>query len=94
MDPAHVVFLHMRISYSHFADAWSELPKMDFVETPTGMIYVTTRRWNDNVRVRSNDAILPNLAHIGHIWKDGQAELKAFARVGIIRWTTPVDFVG
>ena len=91
MDPAHAVFLHTRISYSHFADAWGELPTMDFVETPTGMIYVTARRWNDNVWVRSNDIILPNLAQVGHIWEDGQAELKAFARVGITRWTTPID---
>lgn len=64
MDPAHAVFLHTRISYSHFADAWGELPQMDFVETPTGMIYVTSRRWNDNVWVRSNDIILPNIAQV------------------------------
>jgi nitrite reductase/ring-hydroxylating ferredoxin subunit len=91
MDPAHAVFLHTRISYSHFADAWGELPEMDFVETPTGMIYVTARRWNDNVWVRSNDIILPNIAQVGHIWEDGQKDLKAFARVGITRWTAPID---
>ena len=26
MDPAHAVFLHTRISFSQFADAWGELP--------------------------------------------------------------------
>lgn len=93
MDPAHAVFLHTRITYSHFADAWGQLPEMDFVETPTGMIYVTTRRWNDNVWVRSNDILLPNIAQVGHIWEDGQTELKEFARVGITRWTSPVDNV-
>lgn len=93
MDPAHAVFLHTRISFSHFADAWGELPTMDFVETPTGMIYITARRWNDYVWVRSNDIILPNLAQVGHIWEDGQADIKAFARVGITRWTTPIDDV-
>jgi nitrite reductase/ring-hydroxylating ferredoxin subunit len=90
MDPAHGVFLHTRISFSQFADAWGELPIMEFVETAAGMIYVTTRRWQDKVWVRSNDIILPNLAQVGHIWEDGQDE-KAFARVGITRWTTPVD---
>jgi hypothetical protein len=55
------------------------------------MIYVTSRRWNDNIWVRSNDIILPNLAQVGHIWEDGQQELKAFGRVGITRWTSPVD---
>ncbi|MGE5147304.1 MAG: Rieske 2Fe-2S domain-containing protein [Candidatus Eiseniibacteriota bacterium] len=90
MDPAHGVFLHTRISFSQFADAWGELPVMEFVETPTGMIYVTTRRWRDKVWVRSNDIVLPNLAQVGHIWEDGQDD-KAFNRVGITRWTTPVD---
>jgi phenylpropionate dioxygenase-like ring-hydroxylating dioxygenase large terminal subunit len=91
MDPAHAVFLHTRITYSHFADAWGELPGMDFVETPTGMIYVTSRRWKDNIWVRSNDIILPNLAQVGNIWEDGQQDLKEFGRVGITRWTSPVD---
>ena len=90
MDPAHAVFLHTRISYSHFADAWGELPAMDFVATPTGMIYVTSRRWNDNVWVRSNDILLPNLAQVGHIWEDGSVP-KAFSRVAITRWTAPID---
>ena len=90
MDPAHAVFLHTRISFSHFADAWGELPEMDFVPTPTGMIYVTTRRWGDNVWVRSNDILLPNLAQVGHVWEDGSTP-KEFGRVAITRWTTPVD---
>jgi len=90
MDPAHAVFLHTRITFSHFSDTWGELPVMDFVETPTGMIYVTTRRWKDKVWVRSNDIIMPNLAQVGHIWEDGQ-DAKQFGRVGITRWTTPID---
>jgi hypothetical protein len=55
------------------------------------MIYVTSRRWNDNVWVRSNDILLPNLAQVGHVWEDGQQDLKEFGRVGITRWTSPVD---
>lgn len=90
MDPAHAVFLHTRVTFSHFSDTWGELPVMDFVETPTGMIYVTTRRWKDKVWVRSNDIIMPNLAQVGHIWEDGQ-DTKQFCRVGITRWTTPID---
>ena len=91
MDPAHTVFLHTRVTFSQFAaDVWGELPKMDFVETPTGMIYVTSRRWGDKVWVRSNDILLPNLAQVGHVWEDGQEE-RYFTRVGITRWTTPID---
>ena len=90
MDPAHGVFLHTRISFSQFADVWGELPEMDFVQTPAGMIYVTTRRWQDNVWVRSNDILLPNIAQVGHVWEDG-ATPKEFSRVAITRWTTPID---
>ena len=90
MDPAHAVFLHTRISFSQFADAWGELPVTEFRETPTGMIYVTTRRWGDNVWVRSNDIVFGNIAQIGHIWEDGQHP-KLYSRAGITRWTTPVD---
>ena len=92
MDPAHAVFLHTRVSFSQFADAWGELPVTEFRETPTGMIYITTRRWGDNVWVRSNDIIHGNLAQVGHIWEDGQ-ELKSYVRVGITRWTAPIDNV-
>ena len=69
MDPAHGVFLHTRITFTQFADAWGEMPDMAFIETPTGMIYITTRRWEDKIWVRSADIILPNLAQVGHIWK-------------------------
>ncbi|GAA5231866.1 aromatic ring-hydroxylating dioxygenase subunit alpha [Verticiella sediminum] len=90
MDPAHAVFLHTRISFTQFSEAWGELPDMAFVPTPTGMIYVTSRRWQDKVWVRSNDILLPNLAQVGHIWEEGAHE-KAFGRVAITRWTTPID---
>lgn len=90
MDPIHAVFLHTRMTFTHFADAWGELPVLNFRETPLGMIYITTRRWKDKIWVRSNDIILPNLAQIGHIWEEGQDE-RSFARVAITRWTTPID---
>jgi phenylpropionate dioxygenase-like ring-hydroxylating dioxygenase large terminal subunit len=91
MDPAHTVFLHTRVTFAQFAaDVWGQLPQMDFVETPTGMIYVTSRRWGDKVWVRSNDILLPNLGQVGHVWEDGQHQ-RQFTRVGITRWTTPID---
>lgn len=90
MDPSHGVFLHTRISFTQFAEAWGQLPEMDFVPTPTGMIYVTVRRVDDKVWIRSNDILLPNLAQIGHIWEEGTS-VKSFGRVAITRWTTPID---
>ena len=90
MDPAHAVFLHTRVTFTHFTDAWGLLPEIDFVETPAGMIYVTTRRTDDGVWVRSNDIILPNLAQVGYVLEGGD-RIKEYGRVGITRWTTPID---
>lgn len=93
MDPVHAVFLHTRVTFSHFTDTWGLLPDMQWVNTPTGMIYVTTRRHEDKVWIRSNDIILPNLAQVGYVLEGGE-RLKNFGnigRVGITRWTTPVD---
>ncbi len=90
MDPWHAVFLHTKISFAQFADAWGAMPVIDWVETPLGMVYVTTRRWGDHVWVRSNDAILPNLNQVGAIWEDGSEE-KIFTRTGLTRWTLPID---
>ncbi len=90
MDPWHAVFLHTKISFVQFADAWGAMPLIEWVETPLGMVYVTTRRWHDHIWVRSNDAILPNLNQVGAIWEDGSQE-KIFSRTGLTRWTLPVD---
>jgi nitrite reductase/ring-hydroxylating ferredoxin subunit len=91
MDPVHTVFLHHRSSFAQFqADVWGELPVMEFFETPAGMVYVSSRRWQDKIWVRSNDILLPNIGQIGHLFEDGQDE-KAFNPVAVTRWTTPVD---
>jgi nitrite reductase/ring-hydroxylating ferredoxin subunit len=90
MDPWHAVFLHTQISFAQFADAWGAMPLIKWAETPLGMVYITTRRWGDNVWVRSNDAILPNLNQVGAIWEDGSQE-KIFTRTGLTRWTLPID---
>jgi phenylpropionate dioxygenase-like ring-hydroxylating dioxygenase large terminal subunit len=90
MDPWHAVFLHTKVSFAQFADAWGAMPLIEWVETPLGMVYVTTRRWRDHIWVRSNDAILPNLNQVGAIWEDGSQE-KIFTRTGLTRWTLPID---
>jgi nitrite reductase/ring-hydroxylating ferredoxin subunit len=91
MDPVHTVFLHHRVSFSQFAaDVWGELPVMEFFETPAGMVYVSTRRWQDKIWVRSNDILLPNIGQVGHLFEDGQSP-KVSNTVAVTRWTTPID---
>jgi len=90
MDPAHVVFLHTRVSFAHFSEEWGVMPEMEFEETPLGMTYVTTRRVGDNVWVRSNDAILPNMTLVGATWVDGREE-SVFTRISATRWRVALD---
>ena len=95
MDPVHAVFLHTRVTFTHFTDTWGLLPDLQWIDTPTGMIYITTRRDGDLVWIRSNDIVLPNLAQVGYVLEGGNRP-KNFGnvgRVGITRWTTPVDNV-
>ena len=76
MDPVHAVFLHTRVTFSHFTDTWGLLPDLQWLDTPTGMIYITTRRQADHVWIRSNDIILPNLAQVGYVLEGGGAPQK------------------
>ena len=64
MDPIHTSFLHM-IGSPQFGAAWSEVPELDWQETPLGMVYVVTTRVGDRIYVRSNDAIMPNISQGG-----------------------------
>src|ERR671922_3120842 len=52
MDPVHTAFLHTIVSGSQFTDQFGEVPELDFVETPVGMIYIATRRVDENICAR------------------------------------------
>ncbi|MCP4333639.1 MAG: hypothetical protein GY785_13360 [Gammaproteobacteria bacterium] len=39
-DPTHSCFLHTRVSGAQFAESWGELPELEYLETPIGMINV------------------------------------------------------
>jgi nitrite reductase/ring-hydroxylating ferredoxin subunit len=61
MDPAHVAFLHTLPGSEGFSEDFKELAEWDWMETPVGMVYIDTRRFEDNVWVRVADFILPNI---------------------------------
>jgi hypothetical protein len=90
MDPAHTAFLHTIISGAVFTDEFGVLPELEFVETPVGMMYIATRRVEDNVWTRMAEAVLPNLQQVPPIWEDGRRE-HAFSGPMMTRWIVPVD---
>ena len=61
MDPAHVAFLHTLPGSEGFSEDFKELAEWDWMETPVGMVYIDTRRYEDKVWVRVADFILPNI---------------------------------
>ncbi len=92
VDPAHAYFLHSTITTVQFSDAWAEMPTFDWDETPDrqGMYYITARRVDKRVWVRSNHIWLPNVGQVGALLEKAEQE-KFFNRVSITRWTVPID---
>ena len=93
MDPVHITFLHTRLFGAQFGEIFRPIPTLEFLETPVGMMYVTTRRWRGGkVYLRSNDMILPNIARIAGIEDaEGDEEILFDRRGGGTNWVVPID---
>lgn len=89
-DPTHSCFLHTRVSGAQFSESWGELPELDYVETPIGMINVNVRRWKNKLWVRTTDVILPNLNQTGALWLSAEDE-ETFLGAALTRWMRPID---
>ncbi len=92
-DPTHSCFLHTRVSGAQFAVSWGELPELEYLATPLGMINLNVRRWRDNVWVRTTDVMLPNLNQTGPLWLTAERE-EDFLRPALTRWMRPIDDTG
>jgi len=90
MDPAHTAFLHTIVSGAVFTNEFGMLPELEFIETPVGMMYIATRRVEQNIWVRMVEAVLPNLQQVAPIWEDGHQE-HSFSGPMMSRWIVPVD---
>lgn len=92
MDPFHSVFLHTRVTRAQFHPAWGALPIVDWLpmQHSVGIYLTNTRCWNDFLWVRLAEVFLPNFAQPPDIYQNPSQE-KFFPRVGISKWTVPVD---
>jgi phenylpropionate dioxygenase-like ring-hydroxylating dioxygenase large terminal subunit len=90
MDPVHTAFLHTIVSGSQFTDEFGEVPELDFLETPVGMIYVATRRVDENVWARMVEIVAPNLQQVAPVWEDGKTEHPGEGAM-MSRWIVPMD---
>jgi nitrite reductase/ring-hydroxylating ferredoxin subunit len=89
-DPTHSCFLHTRVSGAQFSESWGELPELNYVETPIGMINVNVRRWKDNMWVRTTDVIFPNINQTGALWLSAEDE-ETYLGAALTRWMRPID---
>jgi hypothetical protein len=90
MDPAHLAFLHTLPGSVGFTDDLGALGVWDFMETPTGMVYIDTRRQGDRVWVRVADFIPPNI-HQFPPNADPMAQRTSMNRPTATRWAVPID---
>lgn len=92
MDPFHSVFLHTRVTRAHFNPAWGALPVVQWrpMTGDVGIYLTNTRRWNEYIWVRTAEVFMPNFAQPPDIYQNPDRE-KFFPRVGISKWTVPVD---
>lgn len=90
MDPVHTVYLHTAVSGVQFTNAFGDKGALDWMETPVGMVYIHTRRVGDNVWMRMNDFIPPNMHQVPRTWEDGDEEF-IFKRPMMTQWSVPID---
>jgi len=92
MDPFHSVFLHTRVTRAHFNPAWGEMPVVDWhrMKGDTGIYLTNARMWENYLWVRTAEVFLPMIAQPPDIYQNPDRE-KFFTRVGITKWTVPVN---
>ena len=90
MDPVHTTFLHSLSTGVQFTEAFDNLPQMDFMESPIGMVYIATRRVGDKVWVRMNDSLLPTPHQFNRNEEDA-SEVHPFWPAQTTEWSVPID---
>src|SRR5262245_61930177 len=90
MDPIHTALLHPMVNGAQFTDAFRQGPVFDFLETPSGMISIATRRVGQHIWARMADMIAPNLQQVAPAWEDAH-QAHPFSGPMLSRWIVPVD---
>jgi hypothetical protein len=90
MDPAHLAFLHVLPGSQGFTEDFEALGEWDWMETPTGVVYIDTRRQRDRVWVRVADFIPPNI-HQFPPNADPMAKRTTISWPAATTWAVPLD---
>ena len=91
MDPVHLYYLHTLPGNEGFTGDLAQVPELDYMETPVGMVHIDTRRFGEYVWVSLNDYILPCINQGPELLSE-IGDRPAFNRAPWMTWwTVPVD---
>ena len=85
MDPAHFFFLHSMYGPSWFSGDFSRPGEWDYMETPSSLICIDSRRAGDKVWVLISGVIPPNFNQTPNI-EDSADQRSPFTRVPWLSW--------
>ena len=91
IDPMHTVFLHTRVKEVQLGKVWGEMPTLEYGDEDGRAYYISVRRFDDFLWVRSAETLFPNIQQTGAIWWDRLDKEIIFSRVSLTRWNTPID---
>ena len=89
-DPVHITFLHTMFARQQFGGWTSELPLIEYLETPLGQMHASVRRVGDKLYYRTSELILPNIARIPDV---GDFDTLTQQGLGFTTWIVPHDDV-
>ena len=91
LDPLHTSFLHSSIGRVQFSDGFGEVGQIDFFDRNAWLLGVNTRRVGDNVWLRVNELVLPNVTQAGSAFAADGTEVRYYGRSSFTRWVVPLD---
>ena len=93
VDPAHAAILHSyetMLGVGGFSPAFADFGVMDWMETPYGMVYISTRRVDNNIWVRLGEYVLPDGMFIPTTMEMGK-EIHPTNYIAGATWMVPID---
>ena len=91
IDPVHSMFLHTLVTGPQFAETWGVVGDVEYHQGAFATYCTIGRRVGDNIWVRVQEVILPNVTQSGAVLTiDGKTQ-KYFGRNTFFRWCLPVD---
>jgi nitrite reductase/ring-hydroxylating ferredoxin subunit len=91
IDPVHSMYLHTLVNGPQFAETWGVLGDVDYVEGDISIYCKIARRVDDNIWLRVQENILPNVTQSGAVHSIDGRTRKFFGRNTFFRWCVPID---